>query len=222
MKDSKKYSDKLLKLFRSLKREYGKVDKPKYDSSTDALVYAIVSENIADSAAQTAVKKLGRHFVDWNELRVSRPEEILEILGKDNPENRRIADALTQSLYAIFNKYDMVSLDTLREMGKRQAKAMIEKLLPSSRFVVNYVMLTAMDGHAIPLTPRMLEYLKNNDLVHPEADVEDIEGFLERQITAQQAYDFYTVLRRQSESAAAKQANNSAKTKADDKNAANK
>ena len=29
MKDSKKYAEKLLKMFRSLKREYGKVDKAK-------------------------------------------------------------------------------------------------------------------------------------------------------------------------------------------------
>ncbi len=93
MKDSKKYAEKLLKLYRSRKREYGKVNKPKYEFSTDALIYAIVSENIPDSAAQSAVKKLARHFVDWNDLRVSRPEEIVDVLGKDNPEYRRIADA---------------------------------------------------------------------------------------------------------------------------------
>ena len=161
MKDSKKYAEKLLKLYRSRKREYGKVNKPKYEFSTDALIYAVVSENITDSAAQSAVRKLARHFVDWNDLRVSRPEEIVDVLGKDNPEYRRIADALTQALFAIFNKYDVINLDALQEAGKRQAKTILEKLLPSSRFVINYVVLTAFDGHSIPLTPRMLEYLKN-------------------------------------------------------------
>lgn len=200
MKDSKKYADKLMKLYRSLKRTYGKTTRPKYELTTDALIYAIVSENINDSAALTAVKKLARHFVDWNDLRVSRPEEIVDVLGKDNVENRRIADALTQSLFAIFNKYDVVNLDALKEGGKRQAKAILEKLLPSSRFVINYVVLTAFDGHSIPLTPRMLDYLKTNELIHPEATTEEIEGFLERQITASQAYDFYAVFRQESES----------------------
>lgn len=201
MKDSKKYAEKLMKVYRSLKREHGKVIKPKYEFSTDALIYAIVSENIADSAALTAVKKLGRHFVDWNDLRVSRPEEIVDVLGKDNPENRRIADALTQSLFAIFNKYDVVNLEAIQEAGKRQGKTILEKLLPASRFVINYVMLTALDGHAIPLTPRMLDYLKSNELIAPEADTLEIEGFLERQIPAAQAYDFYAVFRQESESA---------------------
>lgn len=200
MKDSKKYAEKLMKVYRAGKREHGKAEKPEYAMSTDALIYAIVSENIPDSAAQTAVKKLSKHFVDWNDLRVSRPEEIVDVLGKDTPENRRIADALTQALFAIFNKYDVVNLDALKEGGKRQAKAILEKLLPSSRFVINYVVLTAFEGHSIPLTPRMLEYLKKNELVHKDSEIEEIEGFLERQIPASQAFEFYSIIRQEAES----------------------
>lgn len=201
MKDSKKYADKLLKTFRSLKRGHGKVTKPKYEFSTDALIYAIVSEQIPDGAACAAIKKLNKHFVDWNDLRVSRDEEVVDVLGKDTAENRRIAEALTQSLNTIFNKYDVVNLDALQEGGKRQAKALLEKLLPSSRFVINYTVLTALDGHAVPLTPKILDYLKSNELVQPDAAIEEIEGFLERQISASQAYDFYAVFRQESESA---------------------
>jgi hypothetical protein len=211
MKDNKKYADKLLKEFRSLKREYGKVIKPKYEFSTDALIYAIVSENMADSAANAAIKKLSRHFVDWNDLRVSRVEEIVDVIGKDSPENRIIAEALTQSLNTIFNKYDVVNLEALIEAGKRQAKTILEKLLPASRFVINYTVLTALDGHAIPLTPRMLEYLKNNELIQADATVEEIEGFLERQISASQAYEFYAVFRQASESAKAGEKKNDKK-----------
>jgi endonuclease III len=200
MKDSRKYAEKLMRAYRSGKREHGKTEKPEYEMSTDALIYAIVSENLPESAAQTAVKKLARHFVDWNDLRVSRPEEIVDVLGKDTPENRRIADALTQALHAIFNKYDVVNLDVLKESGKRQAKAVLEKILPSSRFVINYVVLTAFDGHSIPVTPRMLEYLKKNEFVHPDSEIEEIEGFLERQIPASQTYNFYSVMRQLSES----------------------
>lgn len=201
MKDSKKYADKLLKTFRSLKRGYGKVTKPKHEFSIDAMIYATVSEHIAENAAISAIKKLMRHFVDWNDLRVSRDEEIVDVLGKDSAENQHIAEALTQSLNTIFNKYDVVNLDAIKEAGKRQAKALLEKLLPSSRFVINYTVLTAMDGHAIPLTPKMLDYLKANELVQPDAAIEEIEGFLERQIPASQAYDFYAVFRHESESA---------------------
>jgi hypothetical protein len=45
----------------------------------------------------------------------------------------------------------------------------------------------------------MIEYLRSNELVHAEADEREIEGFLARQISAENAYEFYSLLRRQSE-----------------------
>jgi hypothetical protein len=69
----------------------------------------------------------------------------------------------------------------------------------TSRFVVNYCVLTALHGHAIPLTSGMLEYLRDNELVHPDADEQEIEGFLTRQIPARNGYEFYRLLRIQSE-----------------------
>jgi hypothetical protein len=60
-------------------------------------------------------------------------------------------------------------------------------------------MLTSLQGHAIPLTKKMIEYLKTNKMVHPEADEQDIEGFLARQVSAENAYEFYVLLRRESE-----------------------
>ena len=39
-------------------------------------------------------------------------------------------------------------------------------------------MLTSMQGHAIPLTPKMIEYLKTSQFINAEAAYEEIEGFL--------------------------------------------
>jgi hypothetical protein len=45
----------------------------------------------------------------------------------------------------------------------------------------------------------MIEYLRSNELVHAGADEREIEGFLARQVSAENAYEFYSLLRRQSE-----------------------
>jgi len=45
----------------------------------------------------------------------------------------------------------------------------------------------------------MLEYLRKSELVHPEADEQEIEGFLAKQIAAKDGYEFYWLLRRESE-----------------------
>ena len=204
MKNSKEYSKKVHKLYRTLKRKYPKVQRAIYERIVDALVYAIISENMNETAAQSAIKRFADYFVDTNDLRVSRAEEIIEALGADTPVARDIAWALTSALRIVFEKYNRVSLEALRKMSKRPAKQALEKIDGASHFVVNYCMLTSLHGHAIPLTKKMIEYLRSNELVHPEADEQEIEGFLARQISAENAYEFYALLRRQSEARKAK------------------
>ena len=61
-------------------------------------------------------------------------------------------------------------------------------------------MLTSLQGHAIPLTGKMVKYLRSNELVHAEADEQQIEGFLTKQISAKNGCEFYSLLRRESDS----------------------
>jgi len=199
MKNSSEYSKKLRRLYNSLKRKYPKIQPVTHDDLVEALIYSIVSENLTARAAQTAMKRLAENFVDFNDLRVSRSEEIIETLGEDTPETKQIASSLTKALAAVFNRYNTLSLEALEKIGKRPAKQALGQMDGTSRFVVNYCVLTALHGHAIPLTSGMLEYLRDNELVHPDADEQEIEGFLTRQIPARNGYEFYRLLRAQSE-----------------------
>jgi endonuclease III len=199
MKNSKEHSQELQKLYRGLKRAHPKLDKTTYDDPIDALIFGIVSEHLSESAAQRAMKEFRQTFVDWNDLRVARPEEIVEILQEDNAVSRAAAIALTSALRAVFDEYHALSLQTLKKIGKRPAKQVLDGLDGVSQYVVNYCMLTSLQGHAIPLTEQMTAYLKRNGVVDPEADMQDIEGFLTRQVAAKNAYEFYSTLRRESE-----------------------
>lgn len=199
MKESKDYSGKVQKFYRKLKREYGRVKKPDYADPVEALVYGILSERMSDSWAQGAYKRILGHFVDFNDLRVSRSGEILEVLGDDTAVTHRISSTLVGALQTLFKKYNTVSLEALEKMSKRPAKQVLGKIEGVSRFVVNYCMLMSLQSHAMPLTAKMVEYLKSKELVHPESDEQEIGGFLMRQISASEAYKFYTYLRLKSE-----------------------
>jgi len=204
MKNSREYSQKVHKLYRLLKRKYPKAKKLIYDEPVEALIHAIISEKMSETATQSAIKRFADYFVDWNDLRVSRLEEIVEVLGADTSVTRDIALALTSALGAVFDRYNMVSLKALKKIGKRPARQTLEKMNGLSRFVVSYCMLTSLHGHAIPLTKKMIDYLRSKQLIHPDADEQQIEGFLARQISAENAYGFYALLRRQSEARKAK------------------
>jgi endonuclease III len=203
MKDSGKYSKKVQELYRLLKRRSKRTEKVLYDEPVEAIVYAIISENSSQDKANSAMKRIADNFVDFNDLRVSRPEEIVDVLAKDMPASGDTALRLISFLTAVFTKYNMVTLKTLKKIGKRPAREALEKMEAISRFAVDYCMLTSLNGHAIPLTQGMVEYLRRNELVHPEAGQQQISGFLARQISAENAYPFYTLLRRLSETHAA-------------------
>jgi len=199
MKNSKEYSKKIQRLYRTLSRKYPKVQKVTHEQVADAVVYAIISAELSEKAAESAIKRLTEYFVDWNDLRVSRAEEIVEVLGEDTPVTRDIASIITRVLQGIFDEYHKVSLEALKKTGKRPAKHTLEKIDGISRFVVDYCMLTSLQAHAIPLTKSMIEYLSSAQLVDTGADEQQIGGFLAKQISAKNAYEFYALLRRESE-----------------------
>lgn len=200
MKNSKEYAQALQKFYRGLKRAHSKVEQTVYDDPIEAVIYGIVSEHFSEAAAQRAMKEFRQTFVDWNDLRVSRPEEIVEILQEDTPASRAAAGALTSALRGVFDEYHVLNLQALKKIGKRPAKQVLDDIEGVSSYVVNYCMLTSLGGHAIPLTEQMVAYLKRNGIVDPEAEQHDIEGFLTRHVAAKNAYEFFSTLRRESES----------------------
>ncbi len=201
MKNSKEYAGRLQKLYRGLKPGRTKIEAVAYEDPLEAVIYGIVSERMRDDVAQAAMVGIRDTFIDWNDLRVSRVEEIVEIFGEDTPATRSTGAALTMVLRAVFDAYHALTLQPLKKMGKRPAKQALEELQGMSRFAVNYCMLTSLQAHAIPLTASMVDYLRQQEVVDPQADEEDIEGFLSRQVAAKNGYEFYALLRRASESA---------------------
>jgi hypothetical protein len=195
MKNSKEYSEKVNKLFRKLKKGGVKVEQIDYEEPVDSLIYATIGENTTKSEARKALRRAQDYFVDMNELRVSRNDEIEEVLGGKGEEFSNTAIRLRTLLNNIFNKYNSLTLKALKKEGKRPAKEALEKIEGVSSYAVNYCMLLSLGGHAIPLTSKMLVYLRGNDLVHPDATEQEIEGFLARLIPANKGYEFYYLLR---------------------------
>jgi endonuclease III len=199
MKDSKKYSPKITKLFGLLKRKSGNHLMPQYADPIDAVVYALVSEHVTEPVSDRIYKRMMKHFVNLNDLRVSRREEILDVFGDSFEMADNVAASVSRVLNTIFEKKNAVNLTILNHDGKRQAHKELSEIEGITPFAVSYCFLTAMGGHAIPLNAAMLQYLRDGQLVYPGATDAEIAGFLERQIAAADAYNFYMLLRQEAE-----------------------
>ena len=200
MKNSKEYSDKIKDLYKSLKKKYGKIEPVTHATITESLVYGAISEHLPDKAAKTTFANMLNYFSDFNELRVSRTEEIVEIINyTDDLLAREVAHSIVRVLASIFAGFNSIDLEGLKKLGKRPARQALEKLEGITVFMIDYCMFTALGGHAIPLSAAMIDYLEGEDLVYPSSDQQDIEGFLTRLISADQGYEFYSLLRQESE-----------------------
>ena len=184
---------------RSLKRGQSRIEKPTFDDPIDTIVFAIICEDFPEASARMLIKRIEKHFVNLNDLRVSRTEEIAEFLGGDSDIYKKLGETMTQALNSIFDKYNTMSLTVLDELGKRQAHKELGGFDGMSDFVARYCSTVSFGSHYIPLTEGMVEYLKEGGFVNPTADTRTIEGFLERKIKAADGFTFYALLRQESE-----------------------
>ncbi len=204
MKNSKEHGTKLDKLLKTLKGG-PKVKPPVFDDPVEALVFGTVCEHFCEKNTKRIFKQFKTQFVDFNDLRISRAEEVMEILEDDSPAAQKCAENITLLLSSVLDKYDTLCLkQPLADLGKRQGKKELEELPGASPFAVSFCFLTAMGGHAIPLTAAMLDLLRREGIVEAEATLQEIEGFMERHITAAHAYETYELLRQAAEMPAKK------------------
>jgi len=195
MKNSAEYAAILKKLCNKLKRSGKTPIAISLTSPITALVLACLSEAATESKAQASLNKLESVFVDYNELRVARLDEIIDILGKGFPQGKAVAAQIISLLQQIYDDQDSLSLDNLTESGKREARAFLEKLNGITPYIVSRVMLQGVGAHAFPVHEQLLEVLRKEAVVHPDADAAEVQGFLERQIPASQIHKTYAMLR---------------------------
>ncbi|OQA01237.1 MAG: Endonuclease III [Planctomycetes bacterium ADurb.Bin401] len=199
MKKPLQYSQRVKKLFSALKKGTEKPKKVSYDDIIEAMIFAALCEECTESAAKSAMRKIQSHFVDFNDLRVARTEEIAGIIGGDISIAENKSAKITSLLNAVFQKYDSLITENLIGTGKKGTREILEKLSGMTPFVRNFVYLTALNGHAVPLTSKMIQYLKTYNLVDEQWDDDQIESFIEKQVSASEAYTFYTIIRHDSE-----------------------
>ena len=196
MKDSSEYGVKLKKLCNRLQRSGGKAELWEGQDIVTEILLACLSAYTTESKARTALSKLRSNCVDYNELRVHRVSEVMEILGKNFPHSREATKQLLALLLSIFDKEDCLYLEHLRDLGKREGKSYLESLDGSSAYMVSRVTLFGLGGHAFPINEQMLTMLREEEVVNKKAKETEVQGFLERQITASRIHKVYALLRR--------------------------
>lgn len=160
-----------------------------------AMIFGFLNWECSRNQAESAFARLMAAMVDINELRVSDPGELVDLIGADYNRAQERCLRMTQSLHAVYRHEHAVDLSSATDMSKRDARAFLEKLDGMVPFVAAYVVLFALNGHAIPLDQQLFERLKNDGVLDPDATKDEAQAFLEHQIRADGAIEAYYQLR---------------------------
>ncbi|MBC7773097.1 MAG: hypothetical protein H7210_11415 [Pyrinomonadaceae bacterium] len=134
--------------------------------------------------AEAALKRIQTGVVDFNELRVCLPGELVGLMGETYPLARERAERLRAALNEIFTRGHAVTLKHLAELGKREVLHYLESLSGVPQFVAARVALLFLGNHAMPVDSRILRVLLEAQAVAPGETQDSAASMLEHRIRA--------------------------------------
>lgn len=150
-------------------------------------------ESTGAKAAQ-AIKKLEAGVVDFNELRVCMPEDVVALIGERYPRAHERAQRLRAALNDLYSREHKVSLEHLAKLSKRDVKDYLDSLEGVPSYVSSRVALLCFGAHTAPVDARVLRRLLDADVVDDDVSIEDAAATLERKVRAGELLETYLLL----------------------------
>lgn len=157
-------------------------DQAAFDDPIAVTVFSFMLWESTTKQAQDAMQKLVGSTVDFNELRVALPNEIVSIIGTRYPRGVERAQRLKSTLHSIYLKTHAVSMEHLTDQGKRDIRGFVEKLTDIPSFVAARVLQRCFDVHTIPVDERLVEIFVDQGILSEWVDPADVSAWLSRQV----------------------------------------
>lgn len=140
-------------------------------------------------AASSAIERVAGGVVDLNEFRVCLDEELVELVGIDDPLALERVRRCKSALHSVFVNEHSVDLSRLPTLGKREAKAYLATIDGLPQYVSARVLVYAIGAHAVPVDGRIARALVAEGVVESGMPEDDIAAWLERQVRADRALE---------------------------------
>jgi len=185
---------------RAMKRVYGDVAPSPVTHPVRHAVRTVLAEEATADEVEAALQRIHDAFIDWNDLRVSRPREIRDVLGEAFPRASTKARVIPRLLDQVFKRHNSMVWDFLEGMGKIETREFFERLEEVRPFLAATMARDCVGAHAFPVDHDISRALGRLGLVDPAADSEtDMQAFMERAAKSNQAYELHGLLKRLAE-----------------------
>ncbi|MDO4550024.1 MAG: hypothetical protein Q4C96_02090 [Planctomycetia bacterium] len=159
----------------------------------ESFLFGTCLEDAGFEAAETAFVALKESLSGWNEVRVSSPTELAEMMPQ-LPDPRGVAVRVKKVLNAIFEERYTFDLEDLRKMNLGTAFTKLEAIPGGTPFSTAYTAQASLGRHGIPVGNGEKKLLYVLGIISAqELEKREITG-LNRSITKQQGREFMVLL----------------------------
>lgn len=194
MKQGTLYAGRLKKAYAKIHQQMPAPEPPAPTEPLHQLAIAAFAVSYGEGHAAKIVDSLLSNMAGWNEVRVSRPAEINKAIGNVVSTTLEPCQRLLNMLEAVYDRENALTLDRLKQLGRREARQYLDSLGGVDEYGVASVALWSLGGHGIPVSDDLLKELRAEGLVHPDATRGEVQAFLERHVSAADAQVFSIVM----------------------------
>ncbi len=152
------------------------------DPIVSELVYSLLLGDSTTGAARTAMKRLCESVVDGNELRVWMAPEIAASIGERYPGASERALRIKAALWEIHRRQHAVTLEHLRTLPAREARAYLDSIEGVTRYASARVALGCLSIPCVPLDARLAGLLAREGVLDADAPLAEAGAWLSRNI----------------------------------------
>lgn len=192
---------KLKALLDKLEKSLGTLKMLKDAPALEQALYLILREGTDYRKANKAMKLLAEEYVEWNELRVATPKEVVAVLesaGLSNLDDKvsRIL-ALLSRLFYDFHKKDLEFVKIFEGPQREKIMLSLDPLPPH----ITYVLLQhfdeiSMDPQGIVVSPEALKQVTKVGWVRKTSSANVAKKLLEKLVPPEDWYRFQYYIHR--------------------------
>lgn len=147
----------------------------------------LVDEDVEVSDALAALSRLRRAFVDWNEVRVARTQEIARVIGAI-PSAESAAKSLREEYNAFFEKKGALNYEFLAAGKPAETRRALGQLLPKlSKGALAILLYEFCPGASLPLSDEGLRQARRDGVVGKTGDRNQVTRALAEQMDLAEA-----------------------------------
>lgn len=156
--------------------------------SMEHLALAILAANDAGAEeALSALDRVRRHFVDWNEVRVARIQELARTLG-DIPGAEKSAREIKDEYNAFFDKKGALNFDFLATGKPSEVRRQLNQFLPRlGKGAAALLLYEFCPGASLPLSDEGLRQARRDGVVGKSGDRNQLSRVLSESLELSEA-----------------------------------